>query len=179
MTYHLLTFLCQNSENLVNICNACSWKRCAWGSRAPPTVHTVTSTALRWIKHLVIQPLHHFVSYIFFFNLFCRQNQYIRDLRFPSSRGYCDTVWLSFEQQQCLFSICRLGNKYQQTPLYLSIDWMKQSQAACAHNKFRMVSLPSTGRQRNCRAWHVHLCHIHPLCVPNLFVFLFRCSQVS
>lgn len=60
------TFLGQNSENSVNICNACSWKRCAWGSWAPPTVHTLTSTALCWIKHIVIQPLHHSVSYIFF-----------------------------------------------------------------------------------------------------------------
>lgn len=40
-------------------------------------------------------------------------------------------------------------------------------------NKFRMVSLPSTGRQRNCRGWCVHRCHIHRLRVPYLSVFFF------
>lgn len=116
-----------------------------------------------------------------FFFYWC-QDKNINSLIILSSRGGRSQVWLSFRQQQCLFSICRLGNKYQQTPLYLSIDWMKQSQMDVHTNKFRMVSLPSTGRKRNCRGWCLHLRHTHRLCVSNLFVFFkffFRRSQVS
>lgn len=120
-----------------------------------------------------------FLELLFFF-FYCCQDKNINSLRFLSSRGRRSQVWLSFGQQQCLFSICRLGNKYQQTPLYLSIDWMKQSQTARAHkhiqNGITAIYWPEEELQRV-----VHLCHIHRLCVIFLsfLILFFRRSQVS